>query len=33
MPEKDRESLVKSVFGGCAADLLMEFIFSEKKED
>lgn len=27
--EKDIESLVKSVFGGCAADLLMELICSE----
>lgn len=33
VPEKDRESFVKSVFGGCAADLLMELICSEKKED
>ena len=29
VPEKDIESCVKSVFGGCAADLLMELIYSE----
>ena len=32
-PEKDIESFVKSVFGGCAAELLMELICSEKDED
>lgn len=33
VPEKEIESCVNSVVGGCAAELLMELICSEKKED